>query len=93
MEATEAAMSKKDPSSLNYSLNDIKKFSYEQKYDELCNSHPLLMHVLVASMTNNSVESIEVTFICLHWSLFTYILESIKDRIWWLKDRRPICGP
>ena len=54
---------KKDPASLEYTMDHIKMFSYEEKYNELCESHPLLMHILVASMTNKKVDSMLVGII------------------------------
>ena len=52
--------SDKDLSTKDYTLEDIEKFSYKDKYEKLLQSHPLLMNTLVGSMTNEGADTLEV---------------------------------
>ena len=60
-EATASMKSDKDLSTKDYTLEEIEKFSYEDKYEKLLQSHPLLMSTLVGSMTNEGADSLQVS--------------------------------
>ena len=50
----------KDRGAMEFCREDITSFSYESCYDDLLRTHPLLMHVLVASMSKEDIHSIKV---------------------------------
>ena len=52
----------KDPGAMDFSRNDISSFSYDSIYEDLLKTHPLLMHVIIASMSKDDISCIKVVY-------------------------------
>ena len=59
-EASSAMRETKDPGTMDFCRDDIRNFSYDSCYEDLLRSHPLLMHILVASMSKEDISCIQV---------------------------------
>ena len=61
-EALSAMRETKDPGTMDFCRADISNFSYESCYDELLRTHPLLINVLIASMSKEDISCIQVVY-------------------------------